>query len=536
MKVLKEGWQGIFRRTILSLLPVEHLEKNFSEETGRPTKELYSVCGLLLLMEYFGWSMETARLNYMVDLGLQYALNIEHDRSELSERTLYRYIKLLREESWAQEIMVKVTDKLLKELNLDIREQRLDSTHVFSNMAFWSRRQLIYKVIRRFLIQVKRHALGKYRSLNPEMVHLYEQNNGWIFGETSPMKLNRGGKVFTAEEHLGHDMQILLEKFGADPQFNRTPTYADMARVFTEQFLDNDGKVELNPHPGGQILLNPSDRDAEIGHKGVGYQVQIAETCAETNPVQLITAAIPQGASQPDQTSLPEVLNKLEHEDHLPEKLFADGGYGCDANFVMAASMNVDLAAPAPPRSNRKGLDDCSFNKNGIMLRCPAGNTPMFKEFRNGSYRAVFFLETCNHCPFRDICSSEKCGKKNRQFKYQKADLRSVNRRKIEASDDFKREYGKKRVPIEGLNGRLKQFTPLRRLRVRGRQCVFHSILAILTVHNIMQMARYYQKKTFLSAKCLSMTIFAYFTALFARFFASKNTIRGFFNCSFAIF
>ena len=83
----------------------------------------------------------------------------------------------------------------------------------------------------------------------------------------------------------------------------------------------------------------------------------------------------------------------------------------------------------------------------------------MVKSLKNGVYRAVFFLEVCNRCPFRDVCRSERCGRMNRQFKYRKSDLRSVERRKREATEDFQREYGKKRIPIEGLNGRLKQFT-----------------------------------------------------------------------------
>ena len=88
-------------------------------------------------------------------------------------------------------------------------------------------------------------------------------------------------------------------------------------------------------------------------------------------------------------------------------------------------------------------------------------------------------------------CRSKKCGKLNREFKYNDADLRTRTRRAFEATDEFKKKYGPKRSPIEGLNGRLKQFTPLRRLRVRGRPAVYFSIYAILTMHNIMQMVRY---------------------------------------------
>lgn len=54
---------------ILRQLPVGIMEEKFNQNTGRPTKELYSVCGLLLMMNFFGWTIQQARLNYMVDLG-----------------------------------------------------------------------------------------------------------------------------------------------------------------------------------------------------------------------------------------------------------------------------------------------------------------------------------------------------------------------------------------------------------------------------------------------------------------------------------
>ena len=96
LEELDRGWQGVFHRMILQQLPVEIMEEKFNKYTGRPSKELYSVCGLLLIMNYFGWTLAQARLNYMVDLGVQYALNIEKDAVELSERTLHRYLDWLR--------------------------------------------------------------------------------------------------------------------------------------------------------------------------------------------------------------------------------------------------------------------------------------------------------------------------------------------------------------------------------------------------------------------------------------------------------
>ena len=69
LEELDRGWQGVFHRMILKQLPIELMEEKFNKYTGRPTKELYSVCGLLLIMNYFGWTLSQTRMNYMVDFG-----------------------------------------------------------------------------------------------------------------------------------------------------------------------------------------------------------------------------------------------------------------------------------------------------------------------------------------------------------------------------------------------------------------------------------------------------------------------------------
>ena len=68
------------------------------------------------------------------------------------------------------------------------------------------------------------------------------------------MKLQKQGKIYTTEEQIGFDMEKLIRWFSGAPRFINMASYKDMVRVFSEQFVDNDGKAELNPHPGGKIL------------------------------------------------------------------------------------------------------------------------------------------------------------------------------------------------------------------------------------------------------------------------------------------
>ena len=55
-RILSEGWQGVFRRTVLKCLPAPQLAQQFSEAFGRPTKEIYSMIGLLVIMEFKQWT------------------------------------------------------------------------------------------------------------------------------------------------------------------------------------------------------------------------------------------------------------------------------------------------------------------------------------------------------------------------------------------------------------------------------------------------------------------------------------------------
>ncbi len=51
--------------------------------------------------------------------------------------------------------MKDVTKMIIQELNIEVNKQRLDSTHVFSNMADWTRSMLLFKTTKRFLIQLE---------------------------------------------------------------------------------------------------------------------------------------------------------------------------------------------------------------------------------------------------------------------------------------------------------------------------------------------------------------------------------------------
>jgi hypothetical protein len=75
-KRLLDGWPGVFRHVILELMPVNALGEHYSPELGRPTKELYSMAGLIFMMEFFDWKKPEALDAYSFRMDVHYALNM----------------------------------------------------------------------------------------------------------------------------------------------------------------------------------------------------------------------------------------------------------------------------------------------------------------------------------------------------------------------------------------------------------------------------------------------------------------------------
>jgi hypothetical protein len=98
---LEENWPGVFRHVILELIPVETLRQHFHPALGRSTRELYSMAGLILLMECMNWTKERAADMYRFHTGIQYALNLEPQGHDLSVRTVERYQQYFQEDELA---------------------------------------------------------------------------------------------------------------------------------------------------------------------------------------------------------------------------------------------------------------------------------------------------------------------------------------------------------------------------------------------------------------------------------------------------
>lgn len=492
------GWQGVFRNCLLQLMPVREIGEHFHPTFGRPTKELYSMAGLMLLQEMNNWTNPETVEAYLFRTDVQFALNLEPGRDEMCERTWERYRALFIEDELAHAVMDAVTHKLIDELDLSIDRQRLDSTHVFSNMARFGRTRLLAITNKRFLAQVRRHFPDDLAAVPEELRKRYAPSTGTLFSDKgkTPQECDR------SRQQAAEDMYELIERFADHAGLHTRPSYQALVTVFAQQCEVIEAKVRIRPK-SGVCVQNSSDLDATYdGHKGVGYKVQLSETCSDANDAQLIVAALVQTASAKDAEAVPAVLADLQTNQLLPAAMLADTSYAGDGNVQAAEALNVEWVAPVAGQKVKQEADDPVLGspltmedfavdeRTGEVTACPAGRIPlqMLTDAQTDEITIEMNAADCGTCQFQKVCPIQRRPGDRYTVKYTAKQRRVEERRREQATGAFRERYSK-RSGIESTNSGLKRRLGMGRLRVRGMKSVAHALYLKVAGWNLLRAA-----------------------------------------------
>jgi hypothetical protein len=501
-KILDTSWSGVFRNYLLHTLPVGRLSSHFDACLGRPTKELYTVLGALILQHMFDFSDEELQRALMFSQEWQYALDIPDASDEntyLSERTLRNYRALILEEGLAPVLFGASTDELIAAFAVDASDQRMDSTHVQSNMRTLGRIRLFAAAIRKFLKALRRsHKKAYAASISPELIDRYlARDSDGCFSRVKPSESSR------TLEALSQDLHGLITAFSADETITEIPEYQMLERVLREQcILTGEGderKVTVKPpkEVSPDSLQNPSDPDASYnGHKGQGYEVQLMETYqpGERDPKipNLITYFEVTPAHVHDSTALIPALTATEKRDCCPDRLVCDTHYGSDENVLAAKEKGVEVIAPVAGNTPTEDITLAQFSPDlhtGYVTRCPEGHAPLsMRQTQKNRLIAAFRKKTCQACPRQKDCPV-KLEKKAAYLRYTLPALRCAVRRAWEHTSEFREEY-RWRAGIEATNSHLKSDFGMGRLRVRGLEAVRLAVAFKALGLNIMRCAR----------------------------------------------
>ena len=238
-------------------------------------------------------------------------------------------------------------------------------------------------------------------------------------------------------------------------------------------------KKRKKPKHRGARFWSPHDPDASFGHKGLGYHVEVTETCRNAG-VELLTDYDVRTAAQPDIGQATPLLQRLQQRGRAPTELYADGGYPTPQSLWMCRQQGTELCSPV----NRGRMDrdawsraDFARNADGHIVACPRGHAPVRHGERHSSDSThprrslhVFFdANRCRACEDLRRCPVRTPNNK-RSHAYRldmAAELVARDDRWAEQDTEAWRSKYRIRSGVEATMSELKRGHGMGRLRVR---------------------------------------------------------------------
>ena len=479
---IEESWAKVFREHILTTLPVEKVFSKYDPVFGAPTKEVHAMLGLMVIQQMHDLTDEEAVDQFAYNLQWHYALNITSTADAdayVSPKTLWSMRDILIERNLYQVIFEEVVTKLADVFKVDVSKQRFDSVHLFSNMRHLGRLGLFVKTIKKFLVNLKRHHKDLYESLETAITDRYMTKQGdAVFSMVKP------SESINTLATLANDVFSLVERFRGNEPVTTMNTYQLLARLLKEQCIvervdthTTQVSVKANKDVPSDSLQNPSDPDAGYdGHKGKGYQVQVAEsysTSEDTNTLNLITSVIErEPAHKHDAHATIPLIESTEKLGLKPKEVTADTAYGSDENCQKAKDLGVEVTSPVMGKLDEGSvsLTEFTMNSENEITSCPEGCAPLKTRSKDDNHTALFSKKTCRSCSRKKTCPTMP-GKKGRYIRYDDKAIRLAQRRVQEDTPEFRDRY-RFRAGIEGTMSQLDRLTRLKYLRVRGLSAV----------------------------------------------------------------
>jgi hypothetical protein len=406
---LNIGWAQQFRTEIIPLIPVEAVAELFCPNNGRPTKDLTTMCGLLILQEMFNLSDNEAVMRLRYDLRFAHALNlpaINDKEAYVAHRTYDYFLKKCKDNNVATLLFNETTNRLIDKLKTDCDLQRLDSVHFCTNMVKSTRLGLLTETVKKFLNTIQESNQACFKSLPQGIIDRYlakTSDGNAYFGQVKPHK--RQIAMLTAAK----DMYHLINKFESISDIAELAEFKLLGRVFHEQcdvkvkpstltkvpviadseLVDaSNSEIQVTMKPPKEVSPNsvqhPSDTDAGYSHhKGCGYQAQITETFTtdKSDTPGFITSVKVENAADHDANALVSIVDELESRDIKPKVMTADGAYGGDGNVVYAAKKGVTLISPVSGKDPDKIEHQDNMKEIPLSLLEMAQIESMSKEY-----------------------------------------------------------------------------------------------------------------------------------------------------------
>ena len=383
-KYLKnDSWHNQFRNHVVMRVDESIFSVLYTEGQGAPNASIRVLVGMMILKEGQGWSDEQLFENCEYNLLIRSALGLMTlEDAEPVPSTYYLFRRNLVEyarehgEDLFKKCQAQITRDQILEFHVSGKQVRMDSKLIGSNIAWYSRYELIHETLRLFIAEREEHIFKK--SLPKEVFSLIES----IRDEKGNKVVYRSTKA-EIDSRLVELGELMYRFIGLFKRYDYGH-YRTLKTVFGQQYRVSGDKTVFpldNKEISAKSIQSPHDTDCHYrdkdGNRVKGYSVNITETCdrvqqGEAPVVNLITDTQVDVVSAPDNSFLGQALDHTQEiiPDKI-EKVYADGAYhsGHNQEYCQEGDKGIDLVLTAMQGAEpRYGLSLDEQDENNLIV------------------------------------------------------------------------------------------------------------------------------------------------------------------------
>lgn len=343
------AWHNQFRDQVLNRIDEEVFRVLFSDNMGASNASVRLLISMMILKEGMGWSdlqlFEQCRFNLLV----RSALGMFNLNDNLPAESTYYLLRkrihqhlVKHDEDLFEKCFTQVTREHVKEFNVNGKAIRMDSKLIGSNIAYYSRYEIIHKSLTLFIKSLKNKQLRGLSQKATVQVDamLKEEPQKTIYYSTKD-------EVAKRMSDLGVLIYNLINTYSS----NKSEPYQLLQRVFDEHYQVKEGnKIHLRPKQEitSDSVQSPHDSDCSYRQKGdqkvKGYSVNITETASDKG-LNLITHSRVAKANIQDTCFVgSSIVNTKEVTLQKIEKIYADGNYHSPGNTFYTHDIDMVYA------------------------------------------------------------------------------------------------------------------------------------------------------------------------------------------------
>lgn len=339
-------WHNQFREQVIVKVDESNFKVLYSDKMGAPNAPIRLLVGMMILKEAFGWSDSQLFEQCHFNLLIRSALGLVNINEAIPVPSTYYLLRqkihqyqLQTGEDLFEQTFKGITKLQVKEFNVNGREIRMDSKLFGSNIATYSRYEIIHQTLKLFC--------KSENQINTSLSSTEQEQLEQLLNEEPEKTIYRSTREQIIEGL--HTIGILIYKLLEHQQTPHSEEYELLKRVFNEQYKISSEEQKVNLRPKQEIssssVQSPHDPDCAYRDKGgnklKGYSANVAETCSDDG-LNLITSLQVEPANTSDTSFVEKSIEDSKEVTCQPvEVAYMDGAYQTPDNDKF--SENIDM-------------------------------------------------------------------------------------------------------------------------------------------------------------------------------------------------